>query len=104
MSSRTVLFIDDDPDMLRLLRTEFERLGHRVYEAESGSEGLALHERARPDVTVLDLSMPGMSGLEVLEILRKEAGNGHHAHRQRRAGPGGRGNASGRREFLDEGP
>jgi DNA-binding NtrC family response regulator len=66
------LFIDDDPDVLRTLGEYFERLGHEVYRAQSGKEGIALWDRVRPEVTVLDLYMPEMNGLEVLEELRKK--------------------------------
>ena len=70
MASYTILFIDDDPSVLRVLGNYFEKLGHVVHRAGSGKEGIALHERVRPDVTVLDVFMPEMSGLEVLEVLR----------------------------------
>lgn len=71
MEKCSILLIDDDQSILNALRRYFERLGHEVYTAESGKEGLTLHERMRPDVTVLDVFMPGISGLEVLEILRE---------------------------------
>lgn len=70
MSKHSVLFIDDDEGVLRSLGNYFEKIGHTVHRAATGKEGLDLHERVRPDVTVLDLSMPDMSGLEVLEVLR----------------------------------
>ena len=70
MAKCSILLIDDDQNILRALGKYFERVGHVVHTAESGKEGLALHERARPDVTVLDVFMPGMSGMEVLEVLR----------------------------------
>jgi DNA-binding NtrC family response regulator len=70
MATCSILLIDDDQSILSALRKYFERLGHTVHTAESGKEGLALQERVRPDVTVLDVFMPEMSGLEVLEVLR----------------------------------
>ncbi|UCF42045.1 MAG: response regulator [Gemmatimonadota bacterium] len=70
MAPRSVLFIDDDPDVLRTLGDYFERLGHVVHRASSGKEGIDLWKRVQPDVTVLDLYMPEMNGLEVLEQLR----------------------------------
>ncbi len=74
MASYKILLIDDDPSILRSLGNYFERLGHAVYRAGTGEEGLAIHEKVRPDVTVLDLVMPTMSGMEVLEILgRRQA-------------------------------
>ncbi len=71
MASRTVLFIDDDPDVLRTLGDYFERLGHQVHRASSGKEGIETWKRVLPEVTVLDLYMPEMNGLEVLEQLRQ---------------------------------
>jgi DNA-binding NtrC family response regulator len=71
MAKCSILLIDDDESILRALGKYFERLGHVVHLAGSGKEGIALHERARPDVTIVDVFMPEMSGLEVLEVLRK---------------------------------
>ena len=70
MAKCSILIIDDDQSILNALGKYFERLGHVVFRAESGKEGIALHEQMRPDVTVLDIVMPEMSGLEVLEVLR----------------------------------
>jgi len=70
MDKCSILLVDDDENILKALGRYFERLGHVVHQAESGKEAIALHERKRPDVTVLDVFMPEMSGLEVLEILR----------------------------------
>jgi two-component system C4-dicarboxylate transport response regulator DctD len=71
MAKCSILLVDDDQNILNALGKYFERLGHVVHRAESGKDALTLHERMRPDVTVLDVFMPGMSGLEVLEMLRK---------------------------------
>ena len=70
MAPVKVLFIDDDSDVLRTLGDYFERLGHDVHRAPSGKEGIAAWNKVQPDVTVLDLYMPEMNGLEVLEDLR----------------------------------
>jgi DNA-binding NtrC family response regulator len=67
-----ILFIDDDLDVLRALGEYFERIGYQVYRASSGKEGVATWNEVWPDVTVLDLYMPGMNGLEVLEQLRRK--------------------------------
>lgn len=69
MAKYSILFIDDDQSILRALGNYFERLGHTVHRAESGREGVALHQQVHPDVVVLDFFMPEMSGLEVLEVL-----------------------------------
>ncbi|NIM52155.1 MAG: response regulator [Gemmatimonadales bacterium] len=72
MAPPKVLFIDDDPDVLRSLGDYFEQQGHEVHRAPSGKEGIALWDRVQPEVTVLDLYMPEMNGLEVLEVLRRK--------------------------------
>lgn len=71
MSKYSVLFVDDDPAVLKSLGDYFEKLGHDVYRAPSGAEGVRLWDQVEPDVTVLDLYMPEMSGMDVLEALRK---------------------------------
>lgn len=67
-----VLFIDDDAAVLRSLGDYFQRLGHEVHRAPSGQEGIAVFDRVNPDVTILDLFMPEMNGIEVLEALRRK--------------------------------
>jgi DNA-binding NtrC family response regulator len=67
----SVLLIDDDVDVLRSIGNYFERLGYEVTRELSGEAGLATFERLRPEVVILDLRLPGMDGLEVLEHLRQ---------------------------------
>lgn len=71
MAKRKILFVDDDESILKALGRYYEKLGHEVHRASSGMEAIAIHERVRPDVTILDVFMPEMSGMEVLEVLRK---------------------------------
>ncbi len=71
MTTRDILFIDDDRAVLSSLGNYFERLGYDVFRAPSGADGIATWEREQPAVTVLDLHMPGMDGLQVLERLRE---------------------------------
>jgi DNA-binding NtrC family response regulator len=66
----SVLLIDDDVDVLRSVGNYFERLGYEVTRELSGEAGLATFDRLRPEVVVLDLRLPVMDGLEVLEHLR----------------------------------
>ncbi|HSL77236.1 MAG TPA: response regulator [Candidatus Limnocylindrales bacterium] len=68
-----VLVIDDDPDIGRLIRTILELEGYEVVLSDDGSRGLAIAQRQRPDVIVLDLMMPVMDGFEALTHLRKDA-------------------------------
>lgn len=65
-----VLVIDDDESIRYLLQNQLTRDGREVLVASDGREGLRLFYRERPDITLLDLVMPGMSGLEVLRRIK----------------------------------
>src|SRR5215212_6505254 len=67
----SVLLIDDDVDVLRSIGNYFERFGYEVIRELSGEAGLATFDRMRPEVVILDLGLPGMDGMEVLEHLRQ---------------------------------
>ena len=67
----SVLLIDDDVDVLRAIGNAFERLGYEVTRELSGEAGLATFDRQRPEVVILDLRLPGMDGMEVLEAMRQ---------------------------------
>jgi DNA-binding NtrC family response regulator len=73
MASYKLLFVDDDPAVLRSLGEYFSRLGHEVHRAANGKDGVAAWESVRPDVTVCDLAMPEMDGFAVLERLRRHS-------------------------------
>lgn len=66
-----ILVIDDEQGIRDLLDTLLRRKGYDVVVAESGRKGLELFRRERPDVIVLDLKMPGMDGLTVLQEVRR---------------------------------
>ncbi len=72
--SQNILIIEDEPDIAESLRYNFERDGFRTQIAESGEKGLrlALDEKTSPSLIVLDLMLPGMSGLELCRRLRRE--------------------------------
>lgn len=65
-----LLVVDDDELNRDLLRRRLERAGFRVAVAEDGRAALSALERLQPDLVLLDLMMPGMSGLEVLREIR----------------------------------
>ncbi len=73
MTGARVLVVDDEPQVLRLLRTALGERGYDVSVAASGEEALATIERRLPDVIVLDVVMPGMSGLEVCRAVRERS-------------------------------
>lgn len=66
----SILLIDDDASVLRAIGAFFEQRGWDVFRELSGEAGLAMWERTHADVVLLDLNLPGIDGLEVLEQLR----------------------------------
>jgi CheY-like chemotaxis protein len=68
-----VLVVDDEPDVLLLCRLNLQQRGHDLLEASEGERALELAREHHPDVIVLDLMLPGISGYEVLEGLQGNA-------------------------------
>lgn len=71
--SEMVLVIDDEEQIRRLLRISLEDKGFRVADAASGKAGLEILAGTRPDVVILDLGLPDLSGLEVLRAIRERS-------------------------------
>jgi sigma-B regulation protein RsbU (phosphoserine phosphatase) len=67
-----VLVIDDDPEIHRLLRARLEARGYRVSVASSGEEGITRLREEGPDLVFLDVSMSGMTGIDVLDHVRSQ--------------------------------
>lgn len=65
-----VAIIEDDPTISQMYRFKFEAEGYQVETAENGKLGLALAENMKPDIILLDLMMPEMTGDEMLQKLR----------------------------------
>ena len=72
MTDAVVLVADDDDDILMLVTMRLQRDGFVVIAARNGEEALALAQQQRPDVAVLDVGMPGLDGLEVLQRIRAD--------------------------------
>jgi len=70
--SEVVLVADDDEDILLLVTTRLRRDGFDVVSASSGDRALALAREHKPALAVLDIGMPGLDGLEVLEQIRAD--------------------------------
>ncbi len=69
-----ILVADDEPDTLDLLEITLGRAGYEVLRANNGHEALKLTREQHPDVLLLDVMMPQLSGLDVLRTLRDEGG------------------------------
>jgi adenylate cyclase len=72
-----ILVIDDDPLNRRLLTATLEHQGHQTSSAGDGATALAMLAEDPPDVVLLDLVMPGMDGIQVLEIIKADQGLRH---------------------------
>jgi two-component system, OmpR family, alkaline phosphatase synthesis response regulator PhoP len=72
MSSKTILVVDDEDDILELLDYNLTKEGFRVVRAATGENALDLAKAERPDLIVLDLMLPGLDGLEVCKRVRAE--------------------------------
>src|SRR5205814_6033858 len=66
-----VLFVDDETSLREFMRSELPRLGHEVTVCPDGRTAVKTLEKNSFDAAILDLRMPGMSGIEVLEHLKK---------------------------------
>src|SRR5690348_7213306 len=71
MRSSTVLVVDDDADFRQLVRLALERAGYKVCEACDGLRALTVIEHAQPDLVLVDITMPVMSGVQLVEELRR---------------------------------
>ena len=69
----SILVIDDEPDLLRVLARSLAADGHEVATATNGPDGLALFKEQRPAIVITDIKMPGMSGIDVLKRIKERA-------------------------------
>ena len=69
--SLRILFVDDEKHLQELMRSELPRLGHEVTVCADGREAFKILEKSKFDAAILDLRMPGVSGIEVLERLKE---------------------------------
>jgi two-component system KDP operon response regulator KdpE len=71
IENRTVLLIDDEPQIRRVLRTSLSSQGANVLDVQNGEEALELLKHQTVDLVLLDLNMPGMGGLETCRAIRQ---------------------------------
>lgn len=73
---RTILLIDDEPDLVEMLKSFLQARGHRVLTASDGLEGLHVLEKEKPSLIILDMNMPKMGGIAFYNELAGRSGKG----------------------------
>ncbi len=68
----TILLVDDEPDVISLLKFNLQKAGYNLLISDNGPAAVTLANENRPDAIILDLNLPGMSGFEVCKALRAE--------------------------------
>ncbi len=72
MAQEKILVVEDDKDIVRLLKYNLEKEGYRVVSATDGEAGLGAARKDRPDLLILDVMVPKLDGFELLKIVRRE--------------------------------
>lgn len=71
--TKTILLVDDEPHVLEVLKVTLEDLGANLLEAGDGPRALQLAQDQKPDLIILDVMLPTMSGLDVCRVLHESA-------------------------------
>lgn len=71
--TQKILVVDDEMEIVRLVRAYLERAGFSVVTASEGRQALAVFRLERPNLVILDLNLPGMDGLDVCRVLRRDS-------------------------------
>ncbi|MFQ5490695.1 MAG: response regulator transcription factor [Phycisphaerae bacterium] len=74
---KSVLVVDDDPDIVTAIKATFDQMGATVTTAADGNSAIAKATSEKPDLVVLDAMLPGRSGFLVLESLKRSADKDH---------------------------
>ena len=69
---KTILLVDDEPDIREVLRLALVDFGYRVLEAENGDQALQIFRDLQPPVVLTDIKMPGMDGIQLLQKIKHE--------------------------------
>lgn len=72
MAAAKILCIEDEPDMVDLMRLLLTRKGYQFLGAKGGRDGLQIAQEQQPDLILLDIMMPDMDGWQVYQTLRKD--------------------------------
>lgn len=70
---QTILIIEDEKELVKVLRSYLENAGYIVWTAYRGDTGLAIYEEKKPELVILDLNLPGLDGLDVAREIRRKA-------------------------------
>jgi len=71
MSEQKILYVEDNEDNVYMLKRRLERKGYQLHIAYTGEEGVLLANSIRPDLILMDLSLPGISGFDAIEQIRQ---------------------------------
>ncbi|MFW6314870.1 MAG: response regulator, partial [Desulfohalobiaceae bacterium] len=74
MADPKILIVEDEPDILNLLHFHMQSQGYESHTARDGESGLKIFQDLRPDLVILDIMLPGQSGLEVCKQIRSSPG------------------------------
>ncbi len=77
MAKENILIVDDEEDILELVRYNLSKEGYQITCVASGEEGLSMAKSASPDLVVLDLMLPGVDGLDVCKALKSDGKTKH---------------------------
>ncbi|MCC6143199.1 MAG: response regulator [Candidatus Hydrogenedentes bacterium] len=77
MAKHHILIVDDEEDILELVRYNLEKVGYQVSCAETGTEAIRIARAELPDAILLDLMLPGLDGLEVTSLLKNDVKTRH---------------------------
>jgi two-component system phosphate regulon response regulator PhoB len=77
MNNRSILIADDDPALVRLLRTVLEPLGIQIRETYDATSALTIIQRSPPSLVIFDIAMPGGNGLSACEMLKTDKNMAH---------------------------
>jgi two-component system, OmpR family, KDP operon response regulator KdpE len=73
VSGETILVVDDEPQIRRVMRSTLSTHGYLITEAKTGEEGVEAVRKERPDLVLLDINMPGIGGLEACKEIRRSS-------------------------------
>lgn len=73
MAKESILIVEDEKDLVKLIRYNLEKEGYRVSAAHDGEAGLALFRKEKPDLIILDIMLPRVDGYEFCKIVRQDS-------------------------------